>query len=483
MGTIHEIQQLEGEKRGHIMEPLSTYEESMTHSSSGCKGHSLQKYSVGTISLCLIVRNEQELLPRCLNSAQGVVDEIILVDTGSTDNTIKIAQTYGAQIYHHVWSDDFAAARNVSLAHASCEWILVLDADEVLTESFCSNIKSFLQDSGCIAYQCVIEDHYDSEVVLEPAFRLFRNLAGIHYRRPYHEYLNLTPTTKGLPCTEAKTAEALTIFHDGYKQERIQYKRKLERSLRIMRQYLEKEPGDVYLRAKLASSWLMAGDKKQAQAEAKLALVALNGDSERFVYETYDIAFNCALVYVHCSQWEMARQALEIAVCTPIPDAHKQQAIMLLAQAYVQLCNYDQALRITALALPEFPTNSSLLVAHGWSLFKSKKATSEAVLFLEQAVALSPNSDAAWNCLGCVYFVQEQFEQAITALQRAAVLVPNNPDYQFDLGLTCFETGHLQLAQTSFMQAFERYPADSNRVAECASYLEELEFLRLWQES
>jgi glycosyltransferase involved in cell wall biosynthesis len=110
-----------------------------------------QKYSTRTISLCLIVRNEQELLPRCLDSVRGVVDEIILVDTGSTDNTIKIAETYGARIYHYVWSDDFAAARNVSLAQANCEWILVLDADEVLTESFCSHIKSFLQDSGCTA--------------------------------------------------------------------------------------------------------------------------------------------------------------------------------------------------------------------------------------------------------------------------------------------------------------------------------------------
>jgi tetratricopeptide (TPR) repeat protein len=482
MGTIHEIQQLEGEKRGHIMEPLSTYEESMTQCSSGCKGHSAQKHSTGTVSLCLIVRNEQELLPRCLSSAQGVVDEIILVDTGSTDNTIKIAETYGAHIYHYVWSDDFAAARNVSLAQANCEWILVLDADEMITESFRTHIKSFLQDSGCIAYQCIIEDHYDSEVVLEPVFRLFRNLPGIHYRRPYHEYLNLTPTAKGLSYTEAKTAEALTIFHDGYKHQRVQEKGKLERSLRIMGQYLEKQPEDAYLRAKLASSWLMAGDKQKAQDQAQLSLAALEDASERFIYETYDIAFNCALVFVQCHQWEMARTALEIAVCTAIPNTHKQQAIVLLAQVYAQLRCYEQALRITELALPEFPTNSSLLIAHGWSLFKSKQAVSEAVRFLEQAVAVSPNSDAAWNCLGCVYFSQEQFEQAIIALQRAAILVPNNPDYQFDLGLTCFETGQLQLAQTSFTQALACYPVDSDRAAECASYLEQIQFLNLWQE-
>lgn len=483
MGTICEIQQLEGEKRGHIMEPLRTYEESKTHVSPGCKGHALHKYSIGTVSLCLIVRNEQELLPRCLNSVQGAVDEIILVDTGSTDNTIKIAESYGACIYHYVWSDDFAAARNVSLAQASCEWILVLDADEVLTESFCTNIKLFLQDSACIAYQCIIEDHYDSEVVLEPVFRLFRNLAGIHYRRPYHEYLNLTPTTKGLPCTEAKTAETLTIFHDGYKQQRVQEKGKLDRSLRIMGQYLEKQPEDAYLRAKLASSWLMAGDKQQAQQQAHLALADLKGESERFVYETYDVAFNCALVYVQCSQWEMARQALEIAICVNISDDHKQQVIVLLAQVYAQLGRYDQALRITEIALPKFPTNSGLLIAHGWSLLKGKQEGQEALIFLEQAVFLAPNSDTASRCLGCAYQLQGQLDQAIDAFQRAAMLVPGDPEHHFELGVAYFEAGQLQSAQTSFEQVSACYPANSHRAIECSSYLEQIQFLSFWQGS
>jgi glycosyltransferase involved in cell wall biosynthesis len=73
----------------------------MTQCSSGCKRHSVEKHSTRTISLCLIVRNEQELLPRCLDSVRGVV-EIILVDTRSTDNTIKATEAYGVRIHHYV---------------------------------------------------------------------------------------------------------------------------------------------------------------------------------------------------------------------------------------------------------------------------------------------------------------------------------------------------------------------------------------------
>ena len=85
-----------------------------------------------TISLCMIVRDEAATLAQCLDSVEGVVDEIIVVDTGSTDATGEIAARYQARVYYLDWPDDFAAARNVSLAHATEDWVLVLDAEEVL---------------------------------------------------------------------------------------------------------------------------------------------------------------------------------------------------------------------------------------------------------------------------------------------------------------------------------------------------------------
>ena len=86
------------------------------------------------ISLCMIVKNEEEMLPECLESVDGLVDEIILVDTGSTDKTVEIAQEYGANIHHFPWINDFSAARNESVKHASGDYLLILDADERLYE-------------------------------------------------------------------------------------------------------------------------------------------------------------------------------------------------------------------------------------------------------------------------------------------------------------------------------------------------------------
>ncbi|MCH8018826.1 glycosyltransferase family 2 protein, partial [candidate division KSB1 bacterium] len=85
-----------------------------------------------SLSLCMIVKNEEEYLQECLESIEDVVDEIIVVDTGSTDRTVEIARQFDAEVHHIPWNDDFAAARNESIKHASGDWILQLDADERL---------------------------------------------------------------------------------------------------------------------------------------------------------------------------------------------------------------------------------------------------------------------------------------------------------------------------------------------------------------
>ena len=89
---------------------------------------------MATISLCMIVRNEEEVLGRCLRSAAGIADEIILVDTGSTDRTRAVAEEFTNQIYEFPWRDDFAAARNFAFSKGSGEYLFWLDADDVITE-------------------------------------------------------------------------------------------------------------------------------------------------------------------------------------------------------------------------------------------------------------------------------------------------------------------------------------------------------------
>src|SRR3989338_8280401 len=104
-----------------------------------------------TISLCMLAKNEEKYLEQCLDSVKEFVDEIIIIDTGSADKTKGIAKKFGAKIYDFKWQDDFSAARNESLKHATKDWILVLDADEVIDEEGKKKIKEAVENADDFA--------------------------------------------------------------------------------------------------------------------------------------------------------------------------------------------------------------------------------------------------------------------------------------------------------------------------------------------
>lgn len=149
-----------------------------------------------TISLCMIVRDEAAVLERCLRSVAGLVEEIIIVDTGSTDNTKEIAARYTDKLYDFVWIDDFAAARNYSFEQATMDYCLWLDADDVLTEE---NQQKFhqLKESLDGSADVVLLPYGTEPAVGEewPAFfyqreRLLRRLAGFRWAGKVHEAIS-----------------------------------------------------------------------------------------------------------------------------------------------------------------------------------------------------------------------------------------------------------------------------------------------------
>ena len=99
------------------------------------------------LSVCLIARNEEKFLGACLESVRGLADEIVVVDTGSTDRTVEIAKQHGAKVDHFTWCDDFSAARNLALAHATGDWVLVLDADETVPSSSHAAMRALMASS------------------------------------------------------------------------------------------------------------------------------------------------------------------------------------------------------------------------------------------------------------------------------------------------------------------------------------------------
>ena len=113
------------------------------------------------ISLCMITRDEEQFLARCLSSARGMVDEIIVVDTGSVDRTIKIAALFGARTYDFEWTEDYSAARNFSVSKASGDWIFSLDADEIISEQDHIRLRRLTEAAagGCTAYSIVSRNY------------------------------------------------------------------------------------------------------------------------------------------------------------------------------------------------------------------------------------------------------------------------------------------------------------------------------------
>jgi len=120
-----------------------------------------------TISLCMIVKNEEQFLEQCLNSVKDWVDEIIIVDTGSTDHTKEIAAKFTDRLYDFEWSDDFSAARNESLKHATGDWILVLDADETIAETDIQKIKELVKSTPADGYLLIQRNYFRSEQDLQ----------------------------------------------------------------------------------------------------------------------------------------------------------------------------------------------------------------------------------------------------------------------------------------------------------------------------
>ena len=188
-----------------------------------------------TISLSMIVRDEAQFLAGCLQSVEGVVEEIVVVDTGSQDDTVEIAESFGARVFHYAWDDDFAAARNRALGECRGDWVLGLDADEQLDPATKHEIRAAVVQPGVHAWYLRMatmegETPAGDEVRM---IRLFRRTTGTRYVGRIHEQV-----VQDIP--NKKWGDCKAIFrHYGYDPSIYKARRKKERYLRILELGLE----------------------------------------------------------------------------------------------------------------------------------------------------------------------------------------------------------------------------------------------------
>jgi tetratricopeptide (TPR) repeat protein len=226
-----------------------------------------------SISLTMIVRDEENDLPACLTSARPLVDEIVVVDTGSTDRTREIAREHGARVVAFAWIEDFAAARNAALDHATGDWVLWLDADEVLQADAPDALRTevaALAPEVTFLRVPVLDRLPDGGTTLYRGRRVFRRLPDIRWHHPIHE--SLVHAGGDGPHRDALAASVL-IDHRGYADPGARRARgKNERNLRILERELAARPDDADLLHFIAREQLALGDLAGALASARRGL-------------------------------------------------------------------------------------------------------------------------------------------------------------------------------------------------------------------
>ena len=208
------------------------------------------------LSQCMIVKNEEKNIEKALSWAKPIAFEQIVVDTGSTDRTVEIAESMGATVYHFEWINDFSAAKNYAIEQAKGDWIAFLDADEYFSDEDANKLMELLKKvqsdpklsklkTGILCPWVHLDDNGKPFLVVTQR-RIFRNIPEIRYEGTIHEDLTVPDQTL--------TAPELSIMHTGYAESSYADTGKAMRNVNLIREALEKDPENANLKCYLADS-------------------------------------------------------------------------------------------------------------------------------------------------------------------------------------------------------------------------------------
>jgi len=196
-----------------------------------------------SLSVCMIVKNEEANLPRALTSIRGVADELIVVDTGSKDRTMEIARNFGAKVFHFDWCDDFSAARNESLKHATKDYILWLDGDDEFQSNHSGELREILKKNRGKAFHFLVQLLFENRKDEYYQVRMFPRRKDVLFEGRVHEQPNYSLRRSGIPTL----ATQLRIVHHGYNNAN-NIVPKLERNLKILEAEQAEKKGDIIVR-------------------------------------------------------------------------------------------------------------------------------------------------------------------------------------------------------------------------------------------
>ena len=395
--------------------------------------------SAPRISLCMITRDEERFLPECLTRAKAAADEIIIVDTGSKDRTVAIAESFGAKVLHTVWDDDFSTPRNLGIQAATGDWILVLDADEFLQADACERIREVVQNEAALGYHLRFVNVYDGgKTTGVMMVRLFRNLPGVAYTNIIHEQVTPSLQRLGAPLGLVLLSGDIEVEHHGYTSVVMDQRGKNERNERLFKKQLQRTPDDVYGHYKYGD-FLRRVPGRGADARLMLdrcleLILAGSPSLPRELPYAGEVAALCALEAGRAGDTERAREVLDIALrrFVPTPNLHYLAASVALAAGRAEdaILHYRRCLtyrgQVLVVPIQEGITGHVSLagIAQAWLL---RGELDRAQRLLEQAIALEPSYEVAHLALSRLFLQRGDNDKALGVLTAFLAVYPDSP--------------------------------------------------------
>jgi len=379
-----------------------------------------------SLSACMIVKNEERFIARCLQSIKDAVDEIIIVDTGSTDKTVEIAQSFGAKVYHHPWRNDFSEARNHSLSHASGEWALYIDADETLEQSDIPLLHELLNDASYNAIFTAIYSDIPDGCSKHYYTRVFRRKSA-YFKGIVHEQLI---------CDGDMKQSEIRLYHSGYNLSQEDMMKKYKRTGDLLIKQVDENPDDLFAVTNLVRNFRN------------------ENNNEKVI--------------------ELGERGLSIPVNkADISQMHQRQRIALdLANALSNTNQLDRAEAVCRKALSECPDFIDNLLQLSYILI-AKKAYKEAIHYLKKFLVIQEKErskpgfnlllvDSYYSGHKAYYGLGECFKrlgllkEAETAYKKAIEILDTNPVYYLNLA-------HLYISQNLLTDAEKTVRAAINQ--------------------
>jgi glycosyltransferase involved in cell wall biosynthesis len=413
------------------------------------------------LSLCVIVKNEEKNIGECLKSAKGLADEIIVTDTGSSDNTIEIAKSYGAKIEHFEWTKDFSAARNYCISKATCRWIIWLDADDRLPENTAAELRKILSKE--IQSKVFYFEICDNRGTKFLQIRVFPNKEQIKFEGRIHE--QILPSIRKLGLSEIKLP--LRIIHTGYDAHEL-LKEKQLRNLELFKEQFPDEKGmnplDMY---HYGTCYSILGEQENALKWLKESLseAKKQGFNELRALLPHDIA--CILEQQ--GNLEGALETLELSLKENVqyePTMFKKAQILGILgknEEAVKWFGYCASLIPKTSPLPSniipIHVKSLQFLAEYWKKTEHIPVAIEILKITKNLMLGTPHNPLA---LAEIYISRDRITEALDNLEFLKKDLGNTPEFVFFYGQALALTNNIQEAIKLVSKAKETFPQNED---------------------